>query len=192
MVAPCNHSVSVYNNFDVSGISPSRFHHDLENEDPGDSLRGGGSAVHTRTPPINVGPQSNQGGNVELGILELLNVRESFDIRQIEAEKLFNDQNYQKAFDLIKSIADEDFYFLKVVPLYCSILIELGKVGELYYLAHKLVSANPDLAVSWFLVGSYYYLIKKYDLARKYYNKANRLDKHFAASWIAFGHSFAA
>ena len=76
--------------------------------------------------------------------------------------------------------------------MYCSVLIELNKVGELYYLAHKLVSANPDLAVSWFAVGSYYYLIKKYDLARKYFNKANRIDKHFAASWIAFGHAFAA
>jgi anaphase-promoting complex subunit 6 len=68
----------------------------------------------------------------------------------------------------------------------------MNKVGELYYLAHKLVSANPDVAVAWFAVGSYYFLIKKYDLARKYFNKANRLDKHFAASWIAFGHAFAA
>jgi anaphase-promoting complex subunit 6 len=76
--------------------------------------------------------------------------------------------------------------------MYCAVLIELNKVGELYYLAHKLVSANPDLAVAWFSVGSYYFLIKKYDLARKYFNKANRLDKHFAASWIAFGHAFAA
>lgn len=36
-------------------------------------------------------------------------------------------------------MVDEDFYNLNVVPLYCSILNELGKVGELYYLAHKLV-----------------------------------------------------
>ena len=35
-------------------------------------------------------------------------------------------------------------------------------------------------------------MIRKLDLARKYFNKANRIDKHFAASWIAFGHSFAA
>ncbi len=40
--------------------------------------------------------------------------------------------------------------------------------------------------------GSYYFLIKKYDIARKYYQKANQLDKDFAASWIAFGHCFAA
>lgn len=78
------------------------------------------------------------------------------------------------------------------MPLYCAVLIELNKVGELYYLAHKLVSANPDIAVAWFSVGAYYFLIKKFDLSRKYFNKANRLDKHFAASWIAFGHAFAA
>ena len=40
--------------------------------------------------------------------------------------------------------------------------------------------------------GSYYFLIKKYDLAWKYFKKANRLDKHFAPGWIAFGHAFAA
>lgn len=43
------------------------------------------------------------------------------------------------------------------MPLLCSLLIELNKVGELYYLAHKLVSANPDLAVSWFAVVKYLY-----------------------------------
>ena len=53
---------------------------------------------------------------------------------------------------MIKSVVDQDFYFVNIVPLFCSVLIELNKVGELYYLAHKLVSANPDLAVSWFTV----------------------------------------
>ena len=68
----------------------------------------------------------------------------------------------------------------------------MSKQGELYYIAHKLVSADPDSAISWYAVGSYYFLIKKYPQARKYFNKANQIDKNFAASWIAFGHSFAA
>eukprot|EP00351_Strombidinopsis_sp_SopsisLIS2011_P001742 CAMPEP_0116872832 /NCGR_PEP_ID=MMETSP0463-20121206/3730_1 /TAXON_ID=181622 /ORGANISM="Strombidinopsis sp, Strain SopsisLIS2011" /LENGTH=89 /DNA_ID=CAMNT_0004513743 /DNA_START=1066 /DNA_END=1335 /DNA_ORIENTATION=- len=89
-------------------------------------------------------------------------------------------------------MVDEDSYFVRIVPLFCSVLTELQKVGELYYLAHKLVSANPDLPAAWFTVGCYYFLIKKFDLARKYFNKAKNMDKNFAASWIAFGHSFAA
>jgi len=40
------------------------------------------------------------------------------------------------------------------VPLYCAVLTELKKVGELYYLAHKLVTANPDSAIAWFAVVS--------------------------------------
>lgn len=87
-----------------------------------------------------------------------MNQRESFDVKQIEAEKLFNDQNYNRAYELIKNIVDQDFYYVSIVPLFCSVLIEMNKVGELYYLAHKLVSANPDLAVSWFAVVSLSYI----------------------------------
>lgn len=81
---------------------------------------------------------------------------------------------------------------MRGVPLYIAILVDMNKLGDLYYLAHKLVSSNPTLAISWFSVGAYYYLVGKYDLARKYFEKANKIDKHFVACWIAFGHSFAA
>ena len=49
---------------------------------------------------------------------------------------------------------DDDSYYVSVVPLYCAVLTELRKVGELYYLAHKLVSANADSAIAWFSVVS--------------------------------------
>jgi anaphase-promoting complex subunit 6 len=190
-------SVSVQGNIDESGISPSRFQTDLENEQPGESLRmqQPSPAVNSLLNPANLANQSSVGGiggGIEIPVMSLLNNRDCFDIKSIEAERLFLEQNYQKAYEIIKNMIEEDFYYLNIVPLYCSILNELNKVGELYYLAHKLVSANNDLAISWFAVGSYYFLIKKYDLARKYFNKANRIDKQFAASWIAFGHSFAA
>jgi anaphase-promoting complex subunit 6 len=110
----------------------------------------------------------------------------------IEAEKYFEEHNFVKAHEIIKSILDSDQYCTKVVPFYCAVLTELSKVGELYHLAHRLVQANPDSPYAWYSVGSYYFLIRKFDLARKYFNKANRLDKNFAASWIAFGHAFAA
>lgn len=87
---------------------------------------------------------------------------------------------------------DEDSYYMQGIPLYCAVLYELNKVGDLYSLAHKLVSSDPDCAISWFAVGCYYFQIKKHDLARKYFNKTIKLDRHFAAGWIAFGHSFAA
>ena len=87
-------------------------------------------------------------------MVDALSQSENFDIRQIEAERFFKEQNYLKAYEIIKSVVDQDFYYVSIVPLYCSVMVELNKVGELYFLAHKLVSANPDLAVCWFAVVS--------------------------------------
>jgi tetratricopeptide (TPR) repeat protein len=191
--------------------SPSRFQHDLllENEDEGDHmrLRNPQPTSHDVLSPQAAlvlqgtaapGAPSQNNDRMEVCVLEALQHSAGeigvgcFDLRLIQAERLFNEQNYLRAYEVIKAVVEADFYYVNIVPLYCAVLIELNKVGEIYYIAHKLVSANPDLAVAWFAVGSYYFLIKKYDLARKYFNKANRLDKHFAASWIAFGHAFAA
>lgn len=30
---------------------------------------------------------------------------------------------------------------------------------ELFYLAHRLVDLHPEMAISWFAVGCYYYII---------------------------------
>ena len=49
---------------------------------------------------------------------------------------------------------EDDSYNVSIVPIFCALLTELKKVGELYYLAHKLVSANADSAIAWFSVVS--------------------------------------
>ncbi len=36
--------------------------------------------------------------------------------------------------------------------MYCSCMIELNKVSELYYLAHKLANNCPEKYISWFAV----------------------------------------
>ena len=69
---------------------------------------------------------------------------------------------FSQACEVLEEIMSQDPYFVEIVPLICSTYIELDKQGELYYLAHKLVSANPDSAISWYAVGSHYFLIKKY------------------------------
>lgn len=90
----------------------------------------------------------------------------------IEAQQLFDEQDFGACYTVLKSIRDKDAFFLDAVPLLCSVMIELGKQGELYHMAHQLVDANPDAAVAWYAVGSYYFLIKKYTVARKYFDKA--------------------
>jgi anaphase-promoting complex subunit 6 len=62
---------------------------------------------------------------------------------------------------------------------------------ELFSLAHNLVDLYPNLAISWFAVGCYYYIIGKSDYARRYLAKATCLDRLFGPAWLAYGHSFA-
>jgi len=52
----------------------------------------------------------------------------------------------------MKRILDKDYFYISAVPLYCSCLVEMEKVGELYYHAHKLVTSNPNSAESWYAV----------------------------------------
>ena len=59
--------------------------------------------------------------------------------------------------------------FFDILPIYCVCLYELNKLGELYQCAHNLVENYPKKALSWFAVGVYYYLIKKYETSRKYF-----------------------
>lgn len=92
---------------------------------------------------------------VEVSVLDVLRQRNNPDVRLIEAEKHFTRQNYDRAYEFVKKMLEEDSYNVSVVPLFCAVLTELKKVGELYYLAHKLVSANADSAVAWFSVVSF-------------------------------------
>jgi len=59
-----------------------------------------------------------------------------------------------KAYECCKKIIDEDSYYLDVIPLFCAMLVELNKKGDLYHIAHKLVTADPDATVSWYAVVS--------------------------------------
>ncbi len=53
------------------------------------------------------------------------------------------------------------------------------------------MDAYPDRAVAWFAVGCYYFVIRKLEMARRFFSKATSLDVMFAPAWIGFGHSFA-
>lgn len=64
-------------------------------------------------------------------------------------------------------------------------------MGDLYYCAHNLVENYSGHPVSWFAVGTYYFYCKKYEVARKYFQKAIMLDRSFLYAWVGMAHSFA-
>ena len=70
-------------------------------------------------------------------------------------------------------------------------MVEKKRVAELYSLASQLAMHYPSKAITAYIFGMYHYLLGKWDLARKNFNKAIQLDRKQLQSWIMLGHSFA-
>ena len=62
----------------------------------------------------------------------------------------------------------------------------------LFRLAHQLVDCDPDNATAWYAVGCYYFVIGKFEEARKYFHKTTSLDRNHGTAWLMRGHAFAA
>ncbi|KAJ8669052.1 hypothetical protein QAD02_000311 [Eretmocerus hayati] len=119
-------------------------------------------------------------------------LKDNLDMQVSKAERLYYNCNFHQSFSLTESILKSDPYHSGCLPLHIACLVELKKTNDLFYLAHKLVDLYPELALSWFAVGCYYYSIGKNDPARRYLAKATSLDRLFGPAWLANGHSFAA
>jgi anaphase-promoting complex subunit 6 len=105
-------------------------------------------------------------------------------------EYKYNLGQYRECYDLSSRIIANDPFMLTILPTYLCTLVELKLTSELFQVAHKLVAAYPQHAIAWFAVGCYYFLLRKLDLARRFFYKSTRCDCFFAAGWLGFGHTF--
>jgi len=115
----------------------------------------------------------------------------NLDLEVARAEQSYYGCAYTECYSITSSVLGKDPYHMTCLPVHIACLVELKKSNALFYLAHDLVDLRPDLAVSWFAVGCYYYLKGKTDPARRYLGKATSLDRLFGPAWLAYGHSFA-
>ena len=122
---------------------------------------------------------------------EILFDKNNIDILCIQAKNAFSRYDILKAYDICQKAIKYDPLYFDILPIYCACLLDLGYVGEMYYCAHTLVEGYPNHALSWFAIGTYYFLIKKYEIARKFYQKALVFDKNFLFAWVGLAHSFA-
>lgn len=125
------------------------------------------------------------------GVLVTDRLMDNLDMEVSRAERLYYNCDYQQCFSLTERILKKDPYHSTCLPVHVACLVELKKANALFYLAHKLVDLYPDMALAWFAVGCYYYVIGKSDPARRYLAKATALDRLFGPAWLAYGHSFA-
>lgn len=151
----------------------------------------GGSAMdmdHGETPrtPACIGatPGPSDGGSVAL--------RDSLDVASCRADLLYARGLFQECYVLCGTILGTDPHQPRALQLYIGAANELGKKGDLFVIAHRLVDQDPEAALSWYAVGAYYLCTRQFEQARKYLYKATTLDPRCAAAWIAFGNAFAA
>jgi anaphase-promoting complex subunit 6 len=123
---------------------------------------------------------------------ELLALRDNGDVALARAEWYYHRGDFKKCHDTCLAILERDPFQLKALPVYLATATELRRKNELYLRAHELVEEYPTRAVSWFAVGCYYYCVRRFDAARRYFSKATSLDGAFVPAWIGFGHAFAA
>ena len=123
---------------------------------------------------------------------ELLALRENGEVALARAEWYYHRGDFQKCHDACVAILERDPFQLKALPVYLAATTELRRKNELFARAHELVEEYPRRAVSWFAVGCYYYCVRRFDAARRFFSKATALDGAFVPAWIGFGHAFAA
>ncbi|XP_058221476.1 anaphase-promoting complex subunit 6 isoform X1 [Rhododendron vialii] len=130
-----------------------------------------------------------EGCNIKSSEQSLAN---NTDLLACKAEYYHQCGEYQKCFELTSVLLEKDPFHLKCTLVHLAAAMELGHSNELYLMACNLVKDYPQKALSWFAVGCYYYCIKKFDQARRYFSKATNLDGTFPPAWIGYGNAYAA
>ena len=143
-------------------------------------------------------PREQKGTNMEVevdvndgNLYETLVSKENIDMLCIEAKNAFSKYDIIKCYDICQKAIKEDPLYFDILPFYCACLLDLGYVGEIYYVSHNLVESYPNHALSWFAIGTYYFLTKKYETARKFFQKALLFDRNYIYAWVGLAHSFA-
>ncbi|KAJ7299336.1 hypothetical protein O6H91_Y249500 [Diphasiastrum complanatum] len=119
-------------------------------------------------------------------------LKDNTDVLACRADLFYHRGEFQLCYEVTKSLLEKDPYHLKSMPLHLGAALELGRKNELFLRAHNLVQEYPQKAIAWFAVGCYYYCIRQFDHARRYFCKATSLDVSFAPAWLGFGNAYAA
>jgi anaphase-promoting complex subunit 6 len=114
---------------------------------------------------------------------ELIALADNGEVLLSRAEWYYHRGDFSKAHDLCLAILDKDPFQLKALPVYLAVTVELRKKNELFICAHKLVEEYPEKPIAWFAVGCYYYCVRKFDAARRFFSKATALDPGFVQAW---------
>ncbi|KDO34633.1 hypothetical protein SPRG_00695 [Saprolegnia parasitica CBS 223.65] len=121
---------------------------------------------------------------------EVFGLADNVDVVVAKAEAYFYQHNTEKAYQLCKWVRERDPFHYQCIAVFVATLVQLERKSELFHFAHQMVD-SPSVDMSWYTVGCYYVLVKKFDTAQRYFHKATNLEPQFAPAWIGFGNVFA-
>ena len=88
----------------------------------------------------------------------------SDDLQIIKSRCLLNLNLFRESYAVTSAMKQSDTLNIEALISHIVCLVELGKQSELYKTSHDLICAYPDHAVSWFSVGCYYYMTRRYEI----------------------------
>lgn len=122
---------------------------------------------------------------------ELAPLAENASVLASKAERLYYLGDFRGAMDCVKPIFDREEMHSECLPVYICLLVVTKQSQKLFTLAHKLVDAQPDRAITWYAVGAYYFSVELYAAAKRLFQRATTIDPNYGPGWLAFGHALA-
>jgi anaphase-promoting complex subunit 6 len=111
---------------------------------------------------------------------------ENLDIEN-KAKYFYFSKKYLSAYNITNKLIKKDKYEESLMELHICLLVELSKKSELYAICSNLYEYNNKSSLTWFAIGCYYYLIKKYDLSRKNFTKSVSFNEKNLSSHFGIG-----
>lgn len=125
-------------------------------------------------------------------LAESYDLSNNCDLLVAEAEELFARYKWEDCYVLTSEILQRIPGHPAALPVHLACMYHIPRLGSsLFMLAHDLVEQEPHMATSWYAVGLWYFLGKRWSEARRYLSKACLIDDRFVAAWITFAHSYA-
>lgn len=124
-------------------------------------------------------------------MLEQLVARQNQQLMFLRARRKFESYQLNQAYELCFAILQRDFFHFETMLIFAEILVERRHASELFSACTSYAENYPEHFMTFHLFGMYYYLLAKFDTARKYFNKAIQLNKASLKSWVMLGHAFA-
>lgn len=123
----------------------------------------------------------------------LRKLKNSDNIHFLFLKLCYHFKNFQinNAYEICKRILEQNQFHFETILIYCEILVEKEEISELFSYSSKLAESFPEHYVTFHIIGMYYYYLKKYDAARRYFNRAIHINNYSLHTWLMLGHTYA-